>query len=170
MTLSPRPSSQRGVALAVGLIFLVILTVIGLAAIRVTSSQTLQANNYQFKTLTFQAAESGIRRVMAEIRGEIPGPAGADNILVTAINATALSGVPTRTVDVVPPNLSAGSMTVSATLTSDNPDGNGPPLENFSIGKDSSVYRFTIRSNSTLNNTGAVSDHQQGVARVAPKS
>lgn len=170
------PTAQRGVALAVGLIFLVIVTIMGLAAIRVTSSQTLQAANYQFKTVTFQGAESAIRRVMAEVRGEIPAAAGP-NILVSAVNATNtnplsptnLEGIPIRTVDVVPPYLTAGAVTSNALLTSDNPDGSGPPLENFSLKGDTTAYRFTIRATSTVRNTNATSDHQQGLARIAPR-
>ncbi|TDU30789.1 PilX-like prepilin protein [Panacagrimonas perspica] len=165
----PVPTAQRGVALAVGLIFLVIITIMGLAAIRVTSSQTLQAANYQFKTVTFQGAESAIRRVMAEVRGEVAAPAGETNILVAAVNATDLAGRPTRSVDIVPPYLTAGAVTSVAFLTSDNPDGSGPPLENFSLKGDTTAYRFTIRATSTLRNTNAASDHQQGLARIAPR-
>jgi len=171
------PVAQRGVALAVGLIFLIIVTIMGLAAIRVTSSQTLQAANYQFKTVTFQGAESAIRRVMAEVRGEVIAPSGEPNILVAAINAdnasprsaTNLTGRPARTVNIVPPYLTAGAVTSDALVTSDNPDGSGPPLENFSLKGDTTAYRFTIRATSTLRNTSAISDHQQGIARIAPK-
>lgn len=162
------PTAQRGVALAVGLIFLVIVTIMGLAAIRVTSSQTLQAANYQFKTVTFQGAESAIRRVMVEVRGEIPAPTGP-NILVAAVNATNPAGSPTRTVDIVPPYLTSGAVTSTAVLTSDNPDGSGPPLENYSLKGDTTAYRFTIRATSTVRNTNATSDHQQGLARIAPR-
>lgn len=161
------PSSQRGVALAVGLIFLIIVTLVGLAAMRITSSQTLQAANYQFKTITFQGAEGGIRTIMGEIGGEIvPNPVPATNILVQAINAAQPTDRPTRS-----PEYSSGSRRVNtaATLTSDNPDGGGPPLANFSLSGQVAAYRFSIRSNSNVPNTSAVSDHQQGVFRLGPK-
>ena len=175
MNRRPVPSAQRGVALAVGLIFLIIVTIMGLAAIRVTSSQTLQAANYQFKTVTFQGAESAIRRVMAEVRGEMVAPVGQINILVAAVNATnpttGTNVSPVRTVDIVPPHLSStpDALTSRAVLTSDNPDGSGPPLENFSLKGDTTAYRFTIRATSTVRNTSATSDHQQGLARIAPR-
>ena len=118
---------QRGVALAFGLIFLVIITLIGVAAMRVTTSQTLQASNYQFKTQTFQAAESGIHTVMEEIRGVIDAPLVLDdedeevldedgnpvregNILIAAISsASSGQAGPSRSfpTDFSPPNLAA---------------------------------------------------------------
>ena len=168
---TPAPVSQRGVALAVGLIFLFIVTLVGLAAMRVTTSQTLQAASYQFKTITFQGSEGGIRTVMGEILGDIPAPASAPNILVQALNAeqadpAASAGPPQRS-----PDLSTDGRTVNTTavMTSDNPNGDGPPLENYSLSGSVAAYRFSIRSRSDIPNTSARSDHQQGVVRIGPK-
>lgn len=162
----PFPRLQRGVALAVGMIFLVVVTLIGLAAMRVTTSQTLQAANYQFKAVTFQGSEGGIRTIMGEIRGDIPAADPTSSILVEAINAQTVAEQPIRT-----PDLSTGGRTVntSATLTSDNPNGDGLPLANFSLSGSVAAYRFSIRSTSDIPNTGARSDHQQGVVRLGPK-
>lgn len=169
------PSRQHGVALAVGLIFLLVLTVIGLAAMRVSTSQTLQAASYQFSTISFQAAESAISAIMGEIRGDID-PATLDpppvspfgNILVDAINATQPDQRPVRPTDQT--ELSAGPRTVNtaATVTSDNPDGSGPPLAGFSIGGSVSAYRFSVRSIASVPNTAARADHQQGLVRLGP--
>ena len=179
---------QRGVALAVGLIFLVILTVVGLAGMRMTTQQTLQAANYQFKTLTFQGSEGGIRNVMAEVRGLIPPPAYVDvndplqNILVRAISATV--PVDLESVDVPMTNPATDNplseprinqpvvsprARVGAVVYSDNPDGSGAPLVNYSLGGNVAAYRFTIRSVSRVPNTNARSDHQQGMERIGPR-
>lgn len=167
------PARQSGVALAVGLIFLVIITLVGLAAMRVTTSQTLQAANYQFKTITFQGSEGGIRTIMGEITGVLPPPDPTKNLLVQAINATSAdpdnSAGPPRRVPQFSESGSGRQVNTQAILTSDNPDGGGAPLANFSLGGQVAEYRFSIRSESTIPNTAARSDHQQGVRRLGPK-
>ncbi len=61
MTMSKSPSQQRGVVLIVGLIMLLLLTVIGLAAIRGSGIQEQMAGNMRDHNLAFQAAEAALR-------------------------------------------------------------------------------------------------------------
>ncbi len=57
------PKQQQGVALAVSLIFLVLITIIGVTSIRSTTMNELMAANSQQKSTTFQIAESVIEGV-----------------------------------------------------------------------------------------------------------
>lgn len=60
---------QRGVALVTSLVILLILTIIGIAAMRTSSLEERMAGNVQDTTYAFQAAESGLNRAIAEPGG-----------------------------------------------------------------------------------------------------
>lgn len=59
--------SQQGVALVVGLIFLLLMTVIGVSSIQTTTLDERMAGNANDRNIAFQAAESGLRRAEALI-------------------------------------------------------------------------------------------------------
>ena len=69
---------QTGVALITGLIFMVILTLIVIAAMRTTTLEELMARNARDRDLAFQAAEAALRAGEEELRGAVP-PALAVN-------------------------------------------------------------------------------------------
>src|SRR3989344_628961 len=58
------PPRQRGVALIMALVFLLLLTILGIAALNTTSLEEKMANNVKDRNLAFQAAESAL--VVAE--------------------------------------------------------------------------------------------------------
>lgn len=58
--LTPMPHRQQGVALIMALVFLVILTIMGLAAMGTTSLEEKMAGNAKDRNLAFQAAETGL--------------------------------------------------------------------------------------------------------------
>lgn len=53
--------SQRGVALVVALVLLVVVTLVGLAAIRGTTMQQQMTSNFYDREVGFQSAEAGLR-------------------------------------------------------------------------------------------------------------
>ena len=55
---------QRGAALAVALILLVVLTLLGIAAVRVTQTELRLANNNESRAYVRQAAESLVNQVI----------------------------------------------------------------------------------------------------------
>ena len=59
--------SQRGAALITGLIFLVVLTLISLSAIKATSLEERMAGNARDQDVAFEAAEAGIRDGMKKL-------------------------------------------------------------------------------------------------------
>ena len=59
--LQSAPGSQRGVALFISLVLLLVLTIIGVSAVQTTSLEVRMARNDYDSLLAFQAAESALR-------------------------------------------------------------------------------------------------------------
>lgn len=66
--LSPR-HRNRGVALFVSLVFLLVLTIIGVSAVQTTTLETRMARNEHDRLLAFQAAESALRDAETVLQG-----------------------------------------------------------------------------------------------------
>lgn len=62
---SPRAAAQGGVALVVALILLLVVTLVGLAAVRGTIMQQKMASNLYDREVAFQSAEAAIRAAIA---------------------------------------------------------------------------------------------------------
>lgn len=60
-------TSQTGVALITGLMFLVVLTLLSLSAIKATSLEERMAGNARDQDIAFEAAEAGLRDAMKYI-------------------------------------------------------------------------------------------------------
>jgi len=71
---------QCGAALCTSLIFLTILTVLGLSSMRSTTLGTKTAVNHQFKQMSFQAAENALFRLTGKDRPDVllPGTSTLD--------------------------------------------------------------------------------------------
>jgi Tfp pilus assembly protein PilX len=78
---------QAGVTLFITLIVLLVVSVMGLGALRMSMSQNKVSLNTRLDTMTFQAAESGIRSVLQEASGS--NIASSTNV----IGATLVLGV-----------------------------------------------------------------------------
>lgn len=98
---------QRGAALMVSLMFLLVMTMLGLAAIRATTQQTRMAAGMQFQTSAFQAAEAAIRTIHRAIFNAPPGT-------YAAILIRAGQGVPQNAAPAIE---ATGVVTSAATLT-----------------------------------------------------
>lgn len=73
VTHPPLPT-QRGAALIVSLVILLMLTVIGLSAVRDSGIQERMAGNSRDMNTAFQAAELALRRAEAYLTGATVGP------------------------------------------------------------------------------------------------
>lgn len=62
--------AQRGSALLISLVMLLILTLMALGGVSSSALQERMANNAQRMTLSFQAAESGLRHVEQQLNAE----------------------------------------------------------------------------------------------------
>ncbi len=64
---------QRGVALLTGLIFMVILTLLGITAARMAGLEEKMSGNMRDRSLAMQAAEMALRDAEQDIRGPVAG-------------------------------------------------------------------------------------------------
>ena len=86
LTMTGNIKQQSGIALIVGLVMLLLLTMIMISAVQVTALEERMAGNMQNQTIAFQAAESALREAEAFIdSGAAP------------FNPLKLSGAPFRT-------------------------------------------------------------------------
>ncbi len=74
MPLSP-PSHQTGAALITGLIFLVVLTMIGITAARMSTLEERMSGNMRDRSIAMQAAERALRDAEQDILGAVPAAA-----------------------------------------------------------------------------------------------
>lgn len=65
-------SNQRGMALITSLLFLLILTLLGLAGMQGSLIQERMAGNYEHRNFAFQAAEAGLRDAEAYLKALDP--------------------------------------------------------------------------------------------------
>lgn len=140
------PNSQRGAALVVGLILLMVLTVLAISGMNTSTVELLMAGNMQFSQNAFQAAETGIEVEIAQ-----PGP------LVSAVDA-----VPGPVVTI--PDTSDTYQLV----TGCSPDNGKTPAIGGSIGE-YAAYHTDIRSVGR-SARGARSVHVQSHFVVGPDS
>ncbi len=66
-----QPGRQRGAALIVGLILLMVLTVLGVSTMRTASLELIMAGNVQFRENAFQLASSGLDTVLQQARDNV---------------------------------------------------------------------------------------------------
>nr|WP_199039692.1 PilX N-terminal domain-containing pilus assembly protein [Dyella sp. ASV24] len=66
---SSRPSRQRGVALMVAMILLIVITLVGFAAVRGTLMQQKMSANMYDRQIAFQNAEAAMRAAQLRIQG-----------------------------------------------------------------------------------------------------
>jgi type IV pilus assembly protein PilX len=58
---------QRGAALIIGLMMLVVITLLAVTAVNTASTELVMAGNEQFRERAFQAADAGVERAVATI-------------------------------------------------------------------------------------------------------
>jgi len=66
-TIAPAPGRQRGAALVVGLVLLMVLTVLAVSAMRTATLGLTMATNAQARESAFQLAESGIQATLRQV-------------------------------------------------------------------------------------------------------
>ncbi len=89
--MSPR-ATQRGVALVVALILLVVLTLVGLAAVRGTIMQQKMTSNFSDRQIAFQVGEAGLRQAQIVVQG-LATPISTAALPATIRNCSPASGI-----------------------------------------------------------------------------
>lgn len=109
-------NSQRGIALIVALLLLILITLVGLAAVRGTIMQQKMASNLYDREVGFQSAEAAIRAaadLVANHPGIIARNCQAGGVVCLA-NPFTDPNVPSSAYQTVAPGTSAGQFTVGS--------------------------------------------------------
>lgn len=73
------PGAQQGIALVMALVILLILTILGVSALRTTSLEQLMSGNIQEMTRALETADSGASKVMVDLVTFNSIPAAGNN-------------------------------------------------------------------------------------------
>lgn len=158
-------TGQGGIALVMGLVLLLVITILGIAAIRSTTQQERMAANSLQHTVTFQSAELAIRQVMEQLRGQATAPplANGQSPLIAAINGW--SDTPaTCYVTRVPLNIDPSIYAVAGIAYTGSTIAPG-----YSAGAYAN-FNFTITSTVTQTGGNGWDQHLQGIALVGPSA
>lgn len=142
---------QSGVALFVGLIMLLLISIIGVAGVRSVVMEKNMAANNQFEMIVFQGAESAIEGVLADA-----------DAFVEAINTATGESPPERsfTLDHADNSFTIASSAIISAGIPQVPIG-------FTLG-DFVSYPFTVTSSSSIASINATDTHVQTANKVAP--
>lgn len=152
LSLSSQRSSQRGAALVVGLLLLLILTVLGITGLVMATMELQMAGNQQFQERAFQAAEAGIEQAMRS----------------PSLNTTYTIAAPLNGTASVSAGTSGQTDTATTKLYFDAEAGITPvPGGGYSLGTGLQAYHFVVESNGT-SARGAVDAHTQSFYVLGP--
>lgn len=102
------PANQRGVALIMSLVILLILTILGIAAMRTSTLQEKMSANIQESTRVFQVAESGLKESLNK-QGTFDLYAGTTNTFTYGGGSTSVA---TNYLQMSPPKRGSGYSSV----------------------------------------------------------
>jgi len=108
---------QQGIALVVALILLVVMTLLGLGAMRsVTLEEKMAANTFD-RSVSFQAAEAVLREAESKLTGPTPPMPAAGSACVAGICGAPPASDPPRWLDNSFAGWQAGAAVVSGSVT-----------------------------------------------------
>jgi len=153
----PQHAAQRGAALVVGLLLLLVLTLLAISGMNTASLELVMAGNTQYYQNAFQAAETGIERSL--IVGGFNPSAGTERIPAASSDPEVPSGS-----ESIP-----GTDGVDAFVATITPQLNGAPQPAmWGTSWDSfSTFHFEIQSTGT-SARNATATNRQGIAVIAP--
>lgn len=137
--------SQRGAALVVGMLLLLVLTLLAISGVNTASMELVMAGNSQFHENAFQAAETGITQAI--INGGFNPSAAPESQLNVAVVGSATDEY---------------STTITAQL-----GGAAQPALWGSTWDSFSTFHFEIQSDG-VSARGAAAANLQGIAVIAP--
>ena len=144
---------QQGMTLIIAMVMLVVITGIGVNAVKLSTSDTLIANNDTLKMLVFQGAESAIA-------------ASATSKNLHYVKKSAERGGPPVDVVVADEDVSNGVKLVSKTKVRYMKKGACPPISGFANSVIFECHLFEIDANSSV--MGAKAQHIEGKAILSP--
>lgn len=158
-TIIPGQKAQQGSVLLWGLVILLTLTVIGVAAARMGVTDIRIAGNQMFSAMTYQSSESVLERVSTLFH--IKETDGQADMVESWDFADAVNDSVTN---------STGTIRMAGSIQC-------APQEGFAMSAEMegdvggiSCLLYTMDANASLAGTGAQSDHAQGVMKYVPGS
>ena len=154
-------SKQQGVVLVIGLLMLLLITIVGVSAMSSTSSNERTTGNTQFSTVSFQAAESAIKRMFSRTEVE-PTVMDADNKITQANNFNV--------------ELNTSTASIAVNTTSEAKFCGGDPMAiNTSLGSGTGsptpeTLAFDVRGDSQIGGTGARENHLRSGSLLVAKA
>ncbi|MGA8260303.1 MAG: PilX N-terminal domain-containing pilus assembly protein [Arenicellales bacterium] len=150
------PASQQGIVLVIGLVFLLVLTIIGITSLRTTTLEERMAGNLQQHTIAFQDAEAKIALVLNSLNG-------SQSTLSTDDSCATLN--PGSYPAPVNPSVVTSYHTCDQYLGTSEPG----RLTNTAEGSQTYLLHFRIESESTTAGHANVT-LQQGIYQRGPRS
>lgn len=155
---------QRGSVLLWGLVILLTMTVIGVAASRMAALDTRIAGNEMYYMLTYQGAESSLRRSVNTLQ-----------IIKTAAQGVYSTELGAKVFPVSFTDQVSGGQVQTTGESSMGEEEGCPPLRGVAISTEMSPESggvacrvFVTDVDSKLSGTGASSDHAEGVLKLVP--
>ncbi len=157
MNAPPQAARQRGIVLVVGLVFLLVLTILGVTTLRTTTLEERMAGNLMSKTMAFQDAEATIASFLNTINSTM----GGGSLTLSTQNDCTTE----ETLD----NLSHNDPDMMSNTTCPRYVGRSPvPRQTDTAdGSQSSFSHFRIESESVTKSNASVLIHQ-GIALRSP--
>lgn len=158
--------SQQGAALILSLLFLLILTIIGLSSLSNSGLEARMAHNFQLKNTVFHAVESSIDTVILRgDKGSFAQPNPTYSLANDKVEEALNDG--TATLDLTDADLDPGDFLADAALTSRSTV-TYIRLNEFCRGG-GSCYEYNIAATANINATSATATHNQGISVTAPE-
>lgn len=150
--------AQSGAALIMALVILLILTILGVSALRTTSIEQLMSGNMQEMTRALETADSGASKVLVDL-GTFNGIPTSGNYQDFAYNATGLN-------DILQANARIFKPLETQVTNNMSQRGNRP----ISGQKTGFAFLDQVVQGKTTNSAGTRAQHtlQQGVRKPAP--
>ena len=148
-TIPSMPSRQRGSALIVAMILLIILTILGLSTMSTSRLELKMATNTQLASTAFQMAESGIESTLDAAALDLQNLPQSQNATPYQLTFNPATGqqIDTSTAYITDSNVVAGNSINNST-----------------------ALHFRLTSTSTISSGDASAEHVQGFYIVAPGS
>ncbi|GAA0410869.1 hypothetical protein GCM10009133_19200 [Cocleimonas flava] len=151
---------QKGIALIMALIMLLVITILGVSAVKMSTLDTQVAGNSIYSALVFQGAESALGKVMSE--------SDLSNVDTAASTRTAVINVPD---DYFNPaeTVSAGATLNSRATVAFDGVLDSPVLNNVANSSEFQYQVFRVVAESRLTSSSAKDTHTDGRAVQIPK-
>ena len=138
------PSRQRGAALVIGLVLLLILTLLAVSGMSTSSMELVMAGNEQFRQKSFQASDTGLERALTVLPGV----------------SQSCAPVPVLNSDTDPGSDNQYAVTAQY-------KGDGSPPSGFTLDQYTSIHYQVVSTGKSARNTNA--ENTQGALIVQSK-